>query len=299
MKVLITGATGLLGNECVKVFSLKHNVIAPSKKDMNIVSWDSVIDIFHKQSPDVTLNCAAYTDYINCEYNAEPWITKVNVEGPRNLAQCSARYKSRMIHISSNEIFNGNKIIPQPYFEDDPMDPKTVFGKYKRDSEVAVRENAPYYIIIRSSWLYGVGGTANNNFIKALIKHSKTKKSEPFTIPFNQFGSPTWAKTLANQIEIILESQGRGTYHATSEGQCYKKEFAEFVNNMLDLDIKFNDISIKNRSVFKIQYPSNGLIENRNLKQQGINIMPEWQDDLKNFLEQYGEELLKKDEDEE
>ena len=296
MKILITGATGLLGNECVNVFSLKHTVIAPSKKEMNITSWDGVIDVFHKQTPEVTLNCAAYTDYISCEYNAEPWISKVNVEGPRNLAQCSARYKSKMIHISSNDIFSGNKIIPQPYFEDDPMDPKTVYGKYKRDSEVAVRENAPYYIIIRSGWLYGIGGSANNNFIKDLIIHSKTKKSEPFTVPFDQFGSPTWAKTLASQIEVILESQGRGTYHATSEGQCSKKEFAELVNDILELDIKFNVVSIKNRSVFKVQSPSNSLIENRNLKQQGINIMPEWQNDVKKFLEQYGDELLKETE---
>ena len=293
MKILITGATGLLGSECVKVFSSKHNVIAPSKKEMNIISWDGVIDVFHKQNPDVTLNCAAYTDYIDCESNSEPWITKVNVEGPRNLAQCSARYKSKMVHISSNYIFSGNKILPQPYFEDDPMDPKTVYGKYKRDSEVAVRENAPYYIIIRSGWLYGTGGTTDNNFIKAIIKHSKTKKSELFTVPVDQSGSPTWTKTLANQIETILESQGRGTYHATSEGQCSTKGFAEFVNNMLGLGIKFNEVSIKNRSIFKVQPPSNGIIENRNLKQQGINIMPEWQDDLKNFLDQHGEELLK------
>ena len=156
MKILLLGSSGLLGNDCREVLKEEHEVIAPSSSELDIVSWDVVIDSLHKIKPNVIINCAGYTDVNGCE-TEEFKVRKVNIEGPRNFAQGSARYNCRMIHISSDYVFSGQKGIPQPYFEDDPVDPVSAYGRCKVESEVAVKENAPNYIIIRtgSSSKYG------------------------------------------------------------------------------------------------------------------------------------------------
>ncbi|NLA74731.1 MAG: NAD(P)-dependent oxidoreductase, partial [Deltaproteobacteria bacterium] len=165
MKILLLGSGGLLGSDCMEVLKDEHQVIAPSRSELDIVSWDATIDSLHKMSPNVIINCAAYTDVNGCE-NDNYLIRKINVEGPRNFAQGSARYNCRMIHISSDYVFNGQKGIPQPYFEDDPVEPISAYGRCKVESEVAVKENAPSYIIIRTAWLYGRNG---NDFIDTLL----------------------------------------------------------------------------------------------------------------------------------
>ena len=119
-----------------------------------MISWDVVIENLQKLLPDIILNCAGFTDVDACE-TEDFTVRKANIEGPRNLAQGSARFNSRLIHISSDYVFSGQKGIPQPYFEDDPVDPISAYGRSKVESEVAVRENSPNYIIIRTGWLYG------------------------------------------------------------------------------------------------------------------------------------------------
>ena len=164
MKILIVGGTGMLGSECIKVLGRDHEVIAPSRSDLDMVSWDRVIENLQQISPDVVLNCAAFTDVDACE--TESFVTrKTNVEGPRNLAQGAARFESKFVHISSDYVFDGQKPVPQPYFEDDLVKPISAYGKSKAESEKAVRENSPNYIIIRTGWLYGMEG---DSFTKSI-----------------------------------------------------------------------------------------------------------------------------------
>ena len=114
--------------------------------------------------PEIVLNCAALTDVDVCEESRHSYmVKKVNVEGPRNIAQASARYDCKVIQISSDQVFGGEKAVPQPYFEDDTLDPLSAYGRSKMESEIAVRENAPDYMIIRSGWLYGMEG---DNFVQ-------------------------------------------------------------------------------------------------------------------------------------
>ena len=147
MKILIIGSTGMLGSECKRIFEAKHEVIAPDKSVMDIVSWDGVIENLQKFAPDIVLNCAGFTDVDACE--ADTFAThKINVEGPRNLAQGSARYGCKLVQISSDYIFDGKKLVPQPYFEDDPLFPLSAYGMSKMEGEIAVRENSSDYTII-------------------------------------------------------------------------------------------------------------------------------------------------------
>ena len=288
MKILITGSTGMLGSECKNILGEEHEVITPGKNEMDIISWDGVIDNLQDVSPDVVLNCAAFTDVDACEKETFT-VRKTNVEGPRNLAQCCARFECKLVHISSDYVFDGHKMVPQPYFEDDTPNPLSAYGVSKMESETAVRENSPNYIIIRSSWLYGVNG---RNFVKSILNQAVKKKSEVLKVVNDQFVSPTWAYRLALQIRELLHGDGIGTYHATAQGHCSPFEYAEYILKKLGIKASIEPCSLKDLD-YPARRPANCLLENRLLKKQGVNVMVDWKEDLDTFLDSFGKELIK------
>jgi dTDP-4-dehydrorhamnose reductase len=291
MKILLLGSKGMLGSECQKVLDQEFEIMAPEKKDLDIVSWDKVIDKLQRSDPKIVLNCAAITDVDSCESHREAYmVRKINVEGPRNLAQGAARFSCKIIHISSEHVFSGEKGIPQPYFEDDPLDPISVYGKTKMESEIAIKDNLSDHLIIRSGWLYGFQG---NNFVKSLVSDALNKKGrKSLKIPNDQYGSPTWAYRLALQIRDLIRADARGTYHATSEGACSRMECAQYIVEKLNLKVSLQPCDTSDLPQ-KARRPLNCILENRLLKKQGLNIMPDWKEDLSAFLEQFGEQLVK------
>ncbi len=291
MKILLLGSTGMLGSDCKQVLERENEILAPDRNTLDIVSWDNVIETMQAVSPETVINCAGMTSFDECE-NEELSVRKINVEGPRNLAQGCARFDCKLIHISSYCVYNGLKSIPQPYFEDDTVDPLSGYGSSKVYSETAVRENASRYIIVRTGWLYGING---DNFITDLLLKAFQggRKKQTIYVEEDQYGSPTWTYRLAYQLREMLSEHVHGTYHATSEGYCSLLGFAEAVLNKLN--VKANLEGLKSSEIQKyIQRPCNGILENRLLKKQGINIMQDWQSDLDLFLDQYGEELIRK-----
>ncbi len=287
MKILIFGASGGLGSDCRKVLGLEHEVICPSKEDVNIVSWDVVIEAFDSLDPDIVLNCVGLTDLEACETDAFT-VKKVNVEGPRNLAQSSARFGCKIVHVSCGDVFDGRKGMPQPYFEDDAPNPFSAYGKSKLESETAVRGNSPNYIIVRSNWLYGIHG---NNFVKSVVQQAVCGGEAPIRAADDQFGAPTWNHRLALQIRELLNKDGRGSYHATAYGYCSRFELAQYVVNKLHLKASIEPCSLKTLNGGHL-LPVNGLLENRLSKKQGVNVMAPWKKDLDIFLEEYGDQLI-------
>jgi dTDP-4-dehydrorhamnose reductase len=291
MKILLLGSKGMLGSDCRTVLGENYDILSPDKKELDIVSWDKVIDRMHHLHPEIVLNCAAVTDLDVCEESRHSYmVKKVNVEGPRNIAQASARYDCKVIQISSDQVFGGDKALPQPYFEDDTLDPLSAYGRSKMESEVAVRENAPDYMIIRTGWLYGMEG---DNFVKTLLASILgKKKSKNVKVVENQFGSPTWSYRLAQQIQELIHADGKGTYHATAEGYCSRLEYARFIIRKLNLKASLEPCSLA-ECRRKAKRPANCILENRILKKHGINLLPEWKEDLDLFLDQFGEDLIK------
>ena len=289
MKILLLGSTGMLGSEFHKLLSNDFGIIAPTSKELDIISWDRVIDTLQNVSPDIILNCAGFTDVDACE-TEDFKVRKVNVEGPRNLAQGAARFNCKLIHISSDYVFSGLKNLPQPYFEDDFLDPSSAYGKSKMESEVGVRENASDYIIIRSGWLYGAQG---KHFIQSLLINALKKKKTPLRVVNDQIGSPTWTYRLALQIRELIQKNAKGTYHATSEGYCSWYELAQFVLNKLKIKTKLEPCSLKDYPE-AAKRPVNCILENRLLKKQGIHIMSDWKEDVSLFLEQFGKDMVKR-----
>ena len=291
MKILLLGSKGMVGSDCRTVLSQNYEILSPDKKELDIVSWDKVIDRMHHLHPEIVLNCAAVTDLDLCEESRHSYmVRKVNVEGPRNIAQASARYDCKVIQVSSDHVFGGDKAIPQPYFEDDTLEPLSVYGRSKMESEIAVRENASDYMIIRSGWLYGTEG---DNFVKALLSSILgRKKSKKVKVVEDQVGSPTWSYRLAQQIQVLIRADGKGTYHATAEGFCSRLEFARFILDKLNLKASVAPCLMA-ECRRKAKRPANSILENRLLKKYGINVMPDWKEDLGLFLDQFGEDLIK------
>ena len=281
----------MLGSDCRTVLGQDYEILSPDKKELDIVSWDKVIDRMHHLHPEIVLNCAAITDLDVCEESRHSYmVKKVNVEGPRNIAQASARYDCKVIQISSDQVFGGDKPVPQPYFEDDTLDPLSAYGRSKMESEIAVRENAPDYMIIRTGWLYGMEG---DNFVKALLASVLgKKKSKKVKVVEDQFGSPTWSYRLAQQIQELIHADGKGTYHATAEGYCSRLEYARFILDKLNLKASLEPCSLA-ECRRKAKRPANCILENRILKKYGINLLPDWKEDLDLFLDQFGEDLIK------
>jgi len=289
MKILLLGGRGMLGSDCKEVLGEEYEIVAPEKKELDIISWDKVIEALQAVKPDIVLNCAAFTDVDACEKESFK-VRKVNVEGPRNLAQGSARFNCKMIHISSDYVFDGRKIPPQPYFEDDTMSPISSYGQSKMESEVAVKENAPNYVIIRTGWLYGIHG---NNFVRSILKNTLRNKKKTLKVVDDQMGSPTWTRRLALQIRELISKDALGTFHATAEGYCNRYRFAEHVFRKLKLKISLQPCTMEELGQ-SAKRPKNCILENRLLKKQGLNVMVDWQKDLDTFLGQFGDGLVKK-----
>lgn len=289
MRILLTGSKGMLGSDCKDVLGAEHEIIALDRKDLDITFWDKVIEKIQHTAPNIVVNCSAYTDVDGCE--KEPFtVKKVNVEGPRNLAQACARFNCKMIHFSTDYVFNGYKGVPQPYFEDDSMDPLSAYGRSKMDSEVAVRDNAFDYAIFRTAWLYGLNG---RNFVASILRNVLYKKMKVLKVVNDQIGSPTWTRTLAMQVAELIKADVKGTFHATSEGYCSRFEWARHILKRLGIRATLEPCS-SNQVKTIARRPHNCILENRLLKKHGLNILPEWQKDLDTFLDQYGDEMIKR-----
>ncbi len=288
-KIILYGSTGMLGSDCKEVLQKEFKLITPTHRDLDITRWDDIIEHMGKHRPHILLNCAAFTDVDACEDKSQyKRLDKINVEGPRNLAQGSIRYECKIIHISSDYIFSGKKEVPQPYFEDDPPKPISTYGMMKMESEAAIRDNAPDYIIIRTGWLYGING---NNFIKKILKKVIGEGAKSIRVVEDQYGSPTWTYRLALQIRELIKNDVRGTYNTTSEGYCSRIEYARFILDKLNIDVEIEPIKLRDLNL-PAKRPANCILENRLLKKQGINIMTDWKRDLETFLLRYGERLI-------
>lgn len=288
MKILIAGGTGMLGSDCVEVLSQDHDVKAPDKNELDIVSWDGVIENLQNYTPDVIINCAGFTD-VDASGTEDFAVRKMNIEGPRNLAQCSARFECKIIHISSDYIFDGQKPIPQPYFEDDTANPLSAYGKSKMESEIAIRDNSPNYIIIRTGWLYGVNG---KNFVKSILNKAVRNRKKTIQVVKDQFGSPTWTYCLALQIRELIHVDARGTYHATALDYCSRYECAKYILDKLRINTKIEPIHFRELAGSAIR-PANCILENRRLNVQGVSVMKNWKEDLESFLDKCGDDLIK------
>ncbi|MGQ9688055.1 MAG: dTDP-4-dehydrorhamnose reductase [Desulfobaccales bacterium] len=287
MKILLTGAGGLLGWDCCVVFQQHHEVIALDIQKLDITRADQVDEALGRVRPDAVVNCAAFTQVDRCE-TARDEAFQVNVLGPRNLAAAASRQGAVLLQVSTDYVFDGQKPPPTPYFEDDPTGPLSWYGRTKLEGELAVREVSDRHLIVRTAWLYGWHGP---NFLKKILELALSPQIPELKVVADQFGSPTWSYRLAQQLARLLESGGEGIYHASGEGWCTWFDLAQAFLGHFGVEKPLRPCSTTEYLTPAVR-PRNSILENRRLKAAGLNLMRPWQEDLEEFVTLFRKDLL-------
>ncbi len=212
MRTLVIGCNGQLGQSLVETASDEPDIIGLDLPELDIIDAAAVLEICREVSPDVIVNAAAYTAVDQAE-SEQRLATLVNVEGPRNIAAASLDVGARVIHISTDFVFDGK--VSEPYGPDSPANPLNVYGRTKLDGELAVLEvTSGAAVVIRTSWLYSKTG---NNFVKTML-HLMSERDE-LGVVADQFGSPTWADSLARAVWTFAGApECSGVFHWTDGG---------------------------------------------------------------------------------
>ena len=288
MKILLTGKNGLLGRDCFEVFQKRHEVLALGHRELDIVEPARVEEAVARFRPEAVVNCAAFTQVDLCETERDQ-AARGNVTGPLNLAQAAARHGALLVHISSDYVFDGRKAPPTPYLEDDPTNPLSWYGRTKLDGELAIQGVSRRHLIVRTAWLYGRQGP---NFLKKILQLALSPQVPELKVVNDQFGSPTWSFRLAQQLVRLLEAGGEGLYHASAEGYCTWFELARRFLNRLGVDKPLRPCPTSDYPTPAVR-PRNSILENRRLKEAGLNLMRPWQQDLDEFAAAFREDLLR------
>lgn len=249
MKILITGSYGQLGNE-LRVASSRHSrhtYLLTDADSLDICNINDIETYFTQYSPNLIINCAAYTAVDKAEDDQEK-CALINTEAVKNLGLVAQRHNARVIHISTDYVFDGTSHLP--YTEDMPVCPTNVYGKTKLAGEQALMEVAPDSIIIRTSWLYSSYG---NNFVKTMLRLGSER--DILNVIFDQVGTPTYAADLAETILTIVDQDQwqPGIYHFSNEGVCSWYDFCKVILELsANTTCKVNPIE---SSVYPVRTP--------------------------------------------
>lgn len=283
MKVVVTGKGGQLASEFEALKGFDPNWTFLSEHDLDITNKSSVSRYFESNSFDLVINCAAYTAVDKAEDNLE-LAYAVNEKGVGNLAHACNKYGSRLIHYSTDYVFNGESSIP--YSENEYTEPRSVYGKSKLAGEKLLEENeAVESIILRTSWVYSNFG---QNFVKTMLRIGK-EKSE-LGIVSDQIGSPTFARDLAEDTLKILEDsnylwKNGDIFHYSNEGSCSWYDFAKQIFDFADIEVKLNALSSKEFPTRAVR-PKFSLLDKSKFKKTFKVEIKHWKNSLENMLKQ-------------
>jgi len=241
MKILITGSSGMLGTDLVNLLkrreaSLEHNpeVIEAPHEVLDITLEDRVSDFISTHTPDIVVNCAAFTNVDKCETEREDAFS-VNALGPKYLAAAANKCDARVIQISTDFVFDGNG--NRPYTEEDQTNPLSEYGRTKLEGERNIQSYCDSYLIVRTSWLFGHNGI---NFAAKMLELAEQHKE--LSIVTDETGSPTYTPDLAEALWILIKQKCEGVINISNDGSCSRYEWAEYIFETMGFKIKMNPI---------------------------------------------------------
>lgn len=297
MRILITGACGMLGRDLVEVLSegqelylLDVETFPPSlSSQFSTLTFDITDSAktyreITKINPDIVIHTAAYTDVDGCETDRD-LAFRVNALGTRNIALACQRFDTELLYISTDFIFDGEK--GEPYLEFDRPNPQSIYGKSKYWGELYIESLLSRFYTVRSSWLFGKNG---KNFVTMILNLTKEKKE--IEVVNDQIGSPTYTKDLAQAIAQLIGGEGKdsitraslyGIWHITNSGQCSWYEFAREILQDSDVPVKPITSEELNRPAKR---PRVSVLENSVRKLQGWKSLRHWKEALKDYLKE-------------
>ena len=282
-KILITGSMGQLGLELSHLlreqesYETLETVRVSGSKDIielditDEIAVSSIIDDFR---PNIIINCAAMTAVDLCE-SQEDKAYKINALGPKYLALGAEKVGAKMIHISTDYVFDGQTT--SPYIEKDPTGPNTVYGKTKLAGEQFVLENCSKSFVIRTAWLYGQG----KNFPRTMLRLAKEGKD--IKVVSDQYGSPTSALELARVVIYLMETECYGVYHASCEGKTSWYEFALKIFEEAGVEVSVEPIPTSQYPT-PARRPMYSVLDNKALRDCHNYYMKEWKEAFSEFM---------------
>ena len=280
-KVIVTGCNGQLGRAINKIYqgSTEYECVNTDVGELDITKIDAVDHFVSEVKPYAIVNCAAHTNVNGCETDVDN-AYRINAIGPRNLSIAAARYHAKLMHISTDYVFDGHA--DTPYTEFDTPNPKAVDGRTKLAGENFVKEFARDYFIIRTAWLYGDG----KNFVKTMLGLSE--KQDKVTVVGDQFGSPTSADELARMIAYLLPTDNFGLFHGTCEGIT---NWADFTREIFRLAGKTTVVETvtteqydRNTTGIVAPRPAYSVLENYMLKLTTDYMFADWQKAIGEYI---------------
>ena len=285
MRVLITGSNGQLGSEIKELAANYKNAdfIFKDLPELNICDFEALQAFIIDHNINAVINCAAYTAVDKAEEDTQI-AEQVNSIGVSNLVNALEKVNGKLIHISTDYVFNGNHF--SPYKESDSVSPIGVYGETKRAGELAVLNADIDSIVIRTSWLYSSYG---NNFVKTMLRLGNEK--ENLGVIFDQVGTPTYARDLAKTCLEILTgvnsvkiSKNGNLYHYSNEGLASWYDFAISIMELGGENCKVKPIQTKDYSTLA-KRPHFSVLNKSKIKTDFKIEIPYWRDSLKDCIE--------------
>ena len=275
MKYLITGAHGQLGQELQKLLHERVlTFVAFDSQQLDITNREAVMATFKAEQPDVVLHAAAYTkvDLAEDEGRAMNW--QVNVTGTKNIADAAKQYGAKLVAVSTDYVFDGLNV--GEYRETDPVNPRNAYGRAKLAGELAVTESEAAAYIVRTSWVFGEFG---NNFVYTM---QRLAESHPkLTVVNDQFGRPTWTRTLAEfMLHLIAVEATYGIYHLSNDETATWFDFAKEI--LKDTAVEVEPVTSAEFPQ-KAYRPKHSVMNLEKAKATGFEI-PSWREALNKFL---------------
>lgn len=275
IKIWLNGYSGMIGNAINKAYNpYEYELLNTDLEELDITHLDNVLNYGEINRPDIIINCVGMTNVEECENNRED-AYRVNAIGARNLSIVAAKISAKLIHISTDDVFSGDK--QKPFDEFDTPNPTSIYGKSKLAGENYVKELTQKHFIIRSSWVYGTG----ENFLTQVIEQGK--KNTSLKIGMDQISSPTSANELAKFILYIMKTNEYGTYHVTCDGTCTRQEFTQEIFDLLNIPCLIEGVKTKDADLGSV-HPSYNVLDNFILRILNDYHLPSWKDALKAFI---------------
>lgn len=276
MKILVTGATGMLGQDVLRVLQeQRHICLGVGSADFDLTDAAAVIAAVKAFKPDAIVHCAAYTAVDAAE--SEPALCcSVNGMGTLNIARAALAVKAKLLYISTDYIFDGSG--DDPYEANDRPRPLNIYGLSKLQGEEAVQALVAKHFVLRTSWVFGHGG---GNFVETIRRLGREKSQ--ISVVEDQIGSPTYTLDLARLIAQMIVTDRYGVYHATNEGFC---SFADFARVILRADgSRCRIVPIPSREYTSAaRRPLNSRLSKASLDESGFPRLPIWEDALRRYI---------------
>jgi len=283
MKILITGAKGMLGQMLNEVLKEDHELILTDREEMDITDKSKVFKVIKLAAPEIIIHAAAFVD-VEAAEDQKALAKKINVAGSRNIAQAAQKAGATIINISSDYVYDGKK--RTPYKETDKTNPRSVYAISKRDGECEIIRGCKKYYILRVAWLFGECDSGRN-FVEAMIKLAKSQKE--IKVIDDQFGSPTYTRDIADITSKIISKIGQrkpikyGIYHLSGTRKTTRFGFCREI--FRQLKIKTPLIPITTKEFFaKAPRPAYSYLDKSKIeKALKLKIRP-WQKMLRDYF---------------